>query len=126
MIYMQTQNELKNRLSDYKIDGDINDLLNVLFTNSLVLTTINDLLSALSNENTNYIRIGYGQTLNHAYKTGYVVGKTCRLVHIYFYPDKINFYDLYNFIKSMNDGIIFGYSKDDLKSPGVKLVMIFN
>ena len=123
---MQTNNELKDRLRNYKIDGDTAELWNVICSDSLVLTTLNDVLSVLSHENTNYIRTGYGQTLNQAYKNGTVEGKTCRLVHICFYPDKISFYDLYNFINSMNDGIIFGYSKDDLMSAGVKLVMIFN
>lgn len=123
---MQIQKDLKNRLKDYKIDGNTEELWNVICSDSLVITTLDDVLSALSSENTNYVRMGYGQTLYHAYKAGEVEGKKCRLVHIYFYPGKINIYDLYNFINSLNDDIIFGYSKENLMSPGVKLIMIFN
>lgn len=126
MICIRLKNEIKARLGDYKIDGNKDELCNVICTDSLVKISLNDVLSVLSDENTNYIRIGYGQTLHSAYTAGGVVGKTCKLVHIYSYPGKIKFKALYNFINSINNDIIFGYSEDDLMSPGVKLVMIFN
>ena len=123
---MQNQNELKEILKDYQTDGDIVELWNVVSSDALVLTTPNDIISVLSRSKTNYIRVGYGDTIFKAYENGYAKGGLCKLVHIYFSERGMCLIDLYKFIESLGDDIIFGYTKDEIINNGVKLVMIFN
>lgn len=123
---MWTDNDLKNELSVYKIEGDITELSNILYSNAQVLISESELLSVLSKDKTNYIRIAYGDSLIQAYKDGINKGCKCRLVHIFFTDGSMNFQDLSSFIDCLGRKIIFGYSKNETIKYGVKLVMILN
>lgn len=120
------EKNILSKLRGYKIEGNIVELLNLIFSNALIPTTIDDVLSVMSNNNLNYIRIGYGNTLAEAYKDAAANGGGCKLVHIYFSPGKVWCIDLYNFINGLGDSVIFGYTVDDKIGRGVKLVMIIN
>lgn len=123
---MQNHKELKDQLKGYNIDGDIVELWNVLLSNAFVLTTLNDILSVLSDDKANYIRVGYGETLEQAYKSGLADDMICRLVYVYFPTDGLRLAEFNNFISSLDKDIIWGCSIDNTIVCGFKLVMIFN
>lgn len=123
---MRRNNELKYKLNEYKIDGNKNELRNIVYSNALVAISAVRITSVLSLNKTNYIRLGYGETLIKAYENGCVKGKNCKLIYIYFSEGGMTFIDLYNFIESLEDDIILGYTKDETLNSGLKLVMIFN
>jgi hypothetical protein len=83
------------------------------------------MLSVLTKDKTNYIMVGYGESLTDAYNDALVDGRACRLVHIFCsdwsYADisKLN-----EFIGSMGKDIIFGCSMDEKLECGIKLVML--
>lgn len=119
---------LTDKLKGYMIEGDIDELRNILQSNALIETHLRDIILALSRYGTNYIRIGYGETLTEAFKEAAAKGKECRLVHIFFPAECPGFTlsDLYNFIIGIGEDIIFGYTPDNTMRRGLKLVMIFN
>lgn len=91
-----------------------------------MLTTLNDILSVLSDDKANYIRVGYGETLEQAYKSGLADDMKFRLVHVYFPTDGLRLAEFNNFISSLDKDIIWGCSIDNTIVCGFKLVMIFN
>lgn len=114
------------RLKDYNIKGDISELGNIINPNARLSITLDSLLSVLSKERENYIEIGYGETLSAAYHNATVSYRQCRLVHAFFSHDSgIGIHEFHNFIKSLGNDVIFGFTYDDVES-GVKLVMICN
>lgn len=114
------------RLKDYNIKGDISELGNVVNPNAGLSITLDKLLSVLSKERDNYVEVGYGETLSAAYHNATVSDKKCRLVHIFFSHDLgIVIHEFYNFIMSLGNDVIFGFTYDDTVDR-VKLVMIFN
>lgn len=123
---MSLDNELKDKLNRYKIEGNIAELCSIVYSDALVAISAVELISVLSKSKTNYISVGYGDTLFKAYENGYVKGESCKLVHIYFSEGVLNFKDLYRFIQGFEEDIIFGYTNVEQINSGVKLVMIFN
>lgn len=114
------------RLKDYNIKGDISELGNIINPNARLSTTLDALLSVLSKEHENYIAVGYGETLSAAYRNATASDRKCRLVHVFFSHDMgIGIHEFHNFIKSLGNDVIFGFTYDDAESR-VKLVMIFN
>ena len=111
-----------------EIDGDAAELVNIInsIANASIQVSRRDINSVLSTDKTNYIRTGYGETLEKAYDVEPPEGTTCKLVHIYSRPEKINVYEFNDFINGIGTDIIFGYTKDEMMTGGVKLVMIFN
>lgn len=122
----ELEKELEGKLNEYKIDGNIAELYRIIFSNALVITSFDDIISVLSKNKTNYLRLGYGETLFNAYENGYIKGKSCKLVHIYFREGGMNLQNLCDFIESFGKDIIFGYTKDETINHSVKLAMIFN
>ena len=113
-------------LKDYNIKGDISELANIINPNARLSITLDSLLSVLSKERENYIEVGYGKTLSAAYRNATISDKKCRLVHVFFSHDTgIGIHEFYNFIKSLGNDVIFGFSYDDTVDR-VKLVMICN
>ncbi len=123
---MQYKRELSEQLKGYKIVGDIVELRNLITSKALVATHLRDIICALSERKTNYVRVGYGETLAHAYKDAAVKGRICRLIHVYYSYGKLQLTDLNNFINGLYEDVIFGYSIEDVLSHEIKLVMIFN
>lgn len=117
---------LSDMLKGYRIEGNIVELYNVIFSNAQIAIHLRDIVRALSDSSINYVRVGYGETLAQAYKDAALKEGTCRLVHIYSTSEKIGLNDLYNFIKSIGEDVIFGCALDYMQGNGVKLVMIFN
>lgn len=115
-----------NFFSGYEIDGNASELVNIINSNASIQVTRRDVNAALSTDKTNYIRTGYGETLENAYQVEPPEGTTCKLVHIYSRPGKINISEFNDFITGLGSNIIFGYTKDEMMTDGVKLVMIFN
>lgn len=114
------------RLKNYDIKGDISELENIVNPNAGLSITFDSLLSVLSKERENYIEVRYGETLSAAYHNATVSDKKCRLVQIFFSHDSgIGIHEFYNFIKSLGNDVIFGFSYDDTDSR-VKLVMVCN
>ena len=114
------------QLKDYNIKGDISELGNIINPNARLSIILEDLLSVLSKEHENYIEVGYGKTLSAAYRNATVSDKKCRLVYAFFsHNAEIGIYDFYNFIKSIDNTVIFGYAYDDTDDM-VKLVKICN
>lgn len=114
------------RLKNYNINGDISELGNIINPNARLSTTFDDLLSVLSKVCENYINVGYGETLSVAYHNTTVSDKKCRLVHVFFSHDSvIDIHEFHNFIKSLGNDVIFGFTYDDTVD-SVKLVMICN
>lgn len=114
------------RLKDYKIIGNISELENIINPNARLSTTLDDLLSVLSKERDNYVEVGYGENLSAAYQNASVSDRKCRLVHVFFsHNSGIGIQEFHNFIKSLGNDVIFGFTYDDVESM-VKLVMICN
>ena len=114
------------RLKDYNIKGDISELGNIINPNARLSTTLDDLLSVLSKVCENYINVGYGETLSVAYCNATTSDRKCRLVHVFFsHNSGIGIQEFHNFIKSLGNDVIFGFTYDDAESR-VKLVMICN
>lgn len=114
------------RLKDYNIKGDISELGNIINPNARLSTTLDDLLSVLSKERENYIEVRYGETLSAAYCNVTVSYRQRRLVHAFFSHDSgICVHQFHNFIKSLGNDVIFGFTYDDTVDR-VKLVMICN
>lgn len=114
------------RLKDYNTKGDISELENIINPNARLSTTLDDILSVLSKECENYIEVGYGENLSAAYCNATISDKKCRLVHMFFsHKTGIGIHELHNFIKSLGNDVIFGFTYDDADSR-VKLVMICN
>lgn len=114
------------RLKDYNIKGDISELGNIINLNARLSTTLDSLLSVLSKEQENYVEVGYGETLSAAYRNATISDRTCRLVHVFFSHDSgIGLHEFYNFIKSLGNNVIFGFSYDDTVDR-VKLIIICN
>lgn len=114
------------QLKDYNIKGDISELGNVVNPNAGLSITLDSLLSVLSKERENYIEVGYGENLSAAYRNATVSDRKCRLVHIFFSHDSgIGIHEFHNFIKSLGNDIIFGFTYDDT-SDRVKLIIICN
>lgn len=112
------------RLKDYKITGNFTVLRSIINPKSRLSTTLDDLLSVLSEERENYIAVGYGENLSSAYQNVTSSDKICRLVHAFFPHDLgIVIHEFYNFIKKLRNNVIFGFSYDDTDNR-VKLVMI--
>lgn len=114
------------QLKDYNIKGDISELENIVNPNARLSITLDNLLSVLSKERENYVEIGYGETLYAAYLNATIYDKKCRLVQVFFSHDiGIGIHEFYNFIKSLGNDVIFGFTYDE-NVDRVKLVMIFN
>lgn len=113
------------RLRTYNIEGDVSELENIINSNARIFTTLRDVLSVLSKDKTNYIMVGYGESLNDAYNDASVEKRAYRLVHIFCsdwsYADisKLN-----EFIGSMGKDIIFGCSMDEKLECNIKMVML--
>lgn len=71
------------RLRAYKIEGDVSELENIINSNARIFTSLRDVLSVLSKDKTNYIMVGYGESLTDAYNDTLADGRACRLVHIF-------------------------------------------
>lgn len=123
---MINKSDLNERLHGYRIEGNVDELYNILNSNSKVSVGIHGVIYALSPSRSNYIKVGYGDSLTEAYKEAATKGTTCRLVHIFNSEGGLGFKDLYNFINTIGEDVIFGYAKNDTISRGLKLVMIFN
>lgn len=117
---------LREQLKAYRIEGSINELVNIITCNAQVAIHLRDIMQAMSCDRINYIRIGFGETLSQAFKDAAVKGAKCRLVHIFCKPHEIMFRNLYEFIITLGEDVIFGFSPERKRNPGVKLVMIFN
>ncbi len=114
------------QLKDYNIKGDISELENIVNPNARLSITLDNLLSVLSKERENYIEVGYGETLSAAYRNATISDRKCRLVHVFFSHDMgIGIHEFHNFIKSLGNDVIFGFTYDDTDNR-VKLVMICN
>lgn len=117
---------LSDKLKGYRIEGDIVELYNVIFSNARIMIHLRDIIHALSDYRTNYIRVGYGETLPEAFKEAEAKGGSCRLVHIFCSEEGLGVEDLYDFINSLGEDIIYGYINNSSIGSKVKLVMIFN
>lgn len=117
---------LSDKLKGYRIEGDIVELYNVIFSNARIMIHLRDIIHALSDCSTNYIRVGYGETINEAYKETGTKGNACRLVHIFCSEEGLAVEYLYNFISSLGEDIIFGYTVDNAIGCKIKLVLILN
>lgn len=114
------------RLKDYNIKGDILEFGNIINPNARLSITLDNLLSVLSKERENYIEVGYGETLSAAYRNATISDRKCRLVHVFFsHNSGIGIHEFYDFIKSLGNDVIFGFSYDDTEDR-VKLVMVCN
>lgn len=114
------------QLKDYTIKGDISELGNIINPNARLSTTLDDLLSVLSKERENYVEVGYGETLSTAYRNATISDRRCRLVRVFFSHDSgIGIQEFHNFIKSLGNDVIFGFTYDDTDDR-VKLVIICN
>lgn len=114
------------QLKDYNTKGDISELENIINPNARLSTTLDDILSVLSKERENYIKVGYGENLSAAYCNATISDKKCRLVHMFFsHKTGIGIHEFHDFIKSLGNVVIFGFTYDDVDSR-VKLVMICN
>ncbi len=122
---MYDSKKLEEQLKGYRIEGDIGELINLITSNSQVSIHLRDIIQVLSDCSINYVRIGYGDTLGEAYKDA-VVGNTCKLVHIFSPIGEITVHDLYSFIMSIGDDVIWGYSSESMDGSKMKLVMILN
>lgn len=113
------------RLRTYNIEGDVSELENIINSNARIFTTLRDVLSVLTKDKTNYIMVGYGESLTDAYNDALVEERVCRLVHI-FYSDwsYADISKLNEFIGSMDKDIIFGCSMDKKLERSIKLVML--
>lgn len=113
------------RLRAYKIEGDVTELENIINSNARIFTSLRDVLSVLVKDKTNYIMVGYGESLNDAYNDASVEKRACRLVHILCSDwSYASMYELNEFIGSMGKDIIFGYSMDKKLERSIKLVML--
>lgn len=117
---------LSDKLKDYRIEGDITELYNVIFSDARIMIHLRDIILALSDCRTNHIRVGYGKTLHEAYKENASEVNVCRLVHIFCSEEGLEVEDLYNFIYSLGNNIIFGYTVDNTIGCKMKLVLILN
>lgn len=114
------------QLKDYNIKGDISELTNIINPNARLSTTLDSLLSVLSKERENYVEVGYSETLSAAYLNATISDRKCRLVHVFFSHDmEIGIQEFYNFIRSLGNDVIFGFTYDDTIDR-VKLVMVCN
>ena len=114
------------RLKDYNIKGDISELENIINPNARLSTTLDSLLSVLSKERENYVEVGHGENLSTAYRNATISDRKCRLVHAFFSHDSgIGIHEFYNFIMSLGNDVIFGFTYDDT-SDRVKLIIICN
>lgn len=113
-------------LKGYLIEGDVDELYNVVVSNAHICVHLRDINLSLSATATNYIRIGIGTTLADAYRAGYIKGHSCKLIFIYFSIEKLTVHEINSFIKGIGCDVIFGICYDRTISSGIKLVMIFN
>lgn len=113
------------RLRAYKIEGDVSELENIINSNARIFTTLRDVLSVLVKDKTNYIMVGYGESLTDACNDASVEKRICKLVHI-FYSDWscADISKLNEFIGSMDKDIIFGCSMDKKLEHSIKMVML--
>lgn len=113
------------RLRAYKIEGDVSELENIINSNARIFTSLRDMLSVLTKDKTNYIMVGYGESLTDAYNDTLVEERICKLVHI-FYSDwpYASMHELNEFIGSMDKDIIFGCSMCEKLDRGIKMVML--
>lgn len=113
------------RLRAYKIEGDVSELENIINSNARIFTSLRDMLSVLSKDKTNYIMVGFGESLTDAYNDALVANRTCRLVHIFCSDwSYASMHELNEFIGSIDKDIIFGCSMDEKLERGIKLVML--
>lgn len=123
---MYDSKKLKEQLKGYHIEGDIGELINLITSNSQVSIHLRDIIQALSDSCINYVRTGYGETLDEAYKEAAAKGNTCKLVHVLAPVGEIMPQDLYSFIMGIGDDVIWGYLSECMNGSKMKLVMIFN
>lgn len=118
--------KLDELLQEYWIEGDKDEIYSIITSYSRININCREIISALTKIGANYIRVGYGETLAQVYNENEYKGKTCKLVHISLSKDGLTFHELYDFIKSLGDDVIFGYAIDYKHNCSVKLVMIYN
>lgn len=125
ILSLKVSSRKMERLSAYKIEGDVYELENIINSDARIFTTLRDIVSVLAKDKTNCIMVGYGESLTDAYNDASVEGRICRLVHI-FYSDwsYADISKLNEFIGGIGKDIIFGCSMDEKLERGIKMVML--
>lgn len=63
ILSLKVSSRKMERLSAYKIEGDVYELENIINSDARIFTTLRDIVSVLAKDKTNCIMVGYGESL---------------------------------------------------------------